>query len=89
MRNGIEFETTITEMSVETFERISEIRKQPEYDRIRYMVGVELVDGTKCAMHIINYIDCDIATGDMLGFIEWDNKIEVIRVKRKNILNRV
>lgn len=82
------YETKVTKISVEMFERISEVRKQPEYDRIKYMVGVKLTDGRDCAFHTVNYLDCDIATGDMFGFIENEEEIKVVRVKRANILHR-
>lgn len=82
-------EKKLTAIKVEWLESICEARKLQDYDRVKYMVGVELVDGRKCAFHTVNYIDCDIATGDLIGWNETaDGEIEVVLVPRKMVLYR-
>ena len=74
-------------LTTELFERIAEVRK--DENAIEYMVGVETVDGRKVAFHTVKYIDCDISTGNMIGMVEYDGKIELELIPRKMVLYRV
>lgn len=76
----------ICSIDKELLDRINKVISMPTYDRTRYMIGVVLTDGRENAVYEVDYLDADVATGNLIGMVEYGDKIIVQNIPRKYVL---